>query len=71
MEFHAGRKGGWSLIGNQPSGKNEDNEAYLINDSAIDMIVETEQAKGVQIVFQQNEFYLFINYLWSIMRELC
>ncbi len=55
LEFHAGRKGGWCLIGNHPSGKNEDDEAYLINKSAIDMIVETEQAKGVRIVRQQNE----------------
>ena len=55
LEFHAGRKGGWCLIGNHPSGNNEDDEAYLINDSAIEMIAETEQAKGVQIVHQQND----------------
>ena len=35
--------------------KIEDDEAYLINDSAIEMIAETEQAKGVQIVHQQND----------------
>ena len=45
---------GWCLIGNDPSGKPEDNEPYLICEESIGMIVDVKQPDGVAIVHQQE-----------------
>ncbi len=40
------------MIGNHSSGKEEKDKPYFIDDMLIDMIVETEKPKGVEIVFR-------------------
>ncbi len=54
LEFHNGRGWGWCLIGNHPSGNTEEDEPYLICEECIGMIVDSQQPKGVEIVYQKS-----------------
>ena len=52
LEFSRGKSGGWSVIGMSPSydGTNEEVlEPYLINDNLIEMIMEYEQPRELNV----------------------
>jgi len=49
LEFHRGKDGGWHLIGNSSDDSVED-EGFAIGDIIIDMIADTEQSPGVEVI---------------------
>ena len=53
IEFRCGKGGGWNLIDNSSDGSVED-DRFVIGDLMIGMIVETEQAKGVEVILAKE-----------------
>ena len=49
IEYRSGRGGGWCVIGDSTDEKVED-ETFKIGDMLIEMIAETDQTEGVEIV---------------------
>jgi len=53
IEFSCGKGGGWNLIDNSSDESVED-DGFVIGDLIIGMIVETEQAKGVEVILAKE-----------------
>ena len=49
LEYRRGREGGWCVIGDSTDEKVED-EPFKIGDMLIEMIADTQQAEGVEIM---------------------